>query len=139
MMRHFRRLPLRARALWLLALLFWLASLGVEAWAVFREHQGLSARQGRDLFPAFVLLSLACIFPGAAYNVRFRRALPWLYTWRGQLAVAVGLALLPLGFVAAVLLIPPNSPQYMVTFLLGLLAMLVMLAAYFWIIVRRVA
>ncbi|HEX9412999.1 MAG TPA: hypothetical protein VF916_05805 [Ktedonobacterales bacterium] len=51
----------------------------------------------------------------------------------------MGLAVLPLGFVAVALLIPPNSPLSVLTNLLGLLAMLVMLAAYGWVLVRRVA
>ena len=134
MMQHFRRLPPLLRALWLLGLLFLLVSLGVEAWVVFRE-QGLSTARGQDLFLTFVLLSFACNWPVAVYNARFirpGRALPWLDAWWGQLAAAVGFAVLPLGFVAAVLLIPPRSPLVVLQGLLFVLAALVWLATYAW-------
>jgi hypothetical protein len=113
MMQHFRRLPPLLRALWLLGLLFLLASLGTAAWtwAMFREHQGLSATPWQIVGPAFLVLALACNWPSAAYGLRFRhaaRALPWLDTWRGQLAATLGLAALPLVSVAVALVIPPT-------------------------------
>jgi hypothetical protein len=128
MMRDFRRLPPLLRALWLLGLLFLLAGVGTWVWGVLWDHQDLFARQGRDLAWAFLLLALACNWPGVAYNARFLRsgrALPWLDTWRGQLAAAVGVAVLPLGFVAVALLIPPNSPLSVLTFLLTVLVLVV--------------
>ncbi|HEX9412842.1 MAG TPA: hypothetical protein VF916_05015 [Ktedonobacterales bacterium] len=44
-MQHARRLPPLLRALFLLGLLFALASLAVATWtwAMYREHQGLAA------------------------------------------------------------------------------------------------
>ncbi len=137
MMQRFRRLPPLLRALWLLALLFLLAQCGVATWAwrVLQDHQELVARRAQDLAPAFLLLAWACIFPGAAYNARFQRpgrALPWLDTWRGQLAAALGLAALPLGSLAVGLFIPPTSPLYSLEYLLGMLAVLVVLAAFAW-------
>ena len=132
-----RRLPPLLRALSLLALLVLLAGCGVStwAWAVLRDHQDLVARRAQALAPAFLLLAWACIFPGAAYNARFQRpgrALPWLDTWRGQLAAALGLAVLPLGIVAVVLFIPPRSPLSVLYVLLIFLAGLVMLVALAW-------
>ena len=85
--------------------------------------------------PAFLVLALACNWPGVAYGLRFRlpaRALPWLNTWRGQLAATLGLAALPLGSVAVALVIPPSSSFFALTFLLNMLAALVLLAAYVW-------
>jgi hypothetical protein len=133
MMRYFRRLPLRAQALWLLALLFWLVALGMTMWTLVlsREHQELATARWQTLALAFFVLALACNWLVATYDSR-----PWLSTWRGQLAAALGFTALPLGSVAVALLIPPNSPFFGLTFLLGLLAVL---AAYVWVIVRRVA
>ena len=132
MMRYFRRLPPLLRALWLLRLLFPLASLGLLAWTlvVFREQE-ISTARAEAVGLALVMLAVACNWLVATYDSR-----PWLSTWRGQLAAALGFTALPLGSVAVALLIPPNSPFFGLTFLLGLLAVL---AAYVWVIVRRVA
>src|SRR5258708_21761517 len=100
MMHRFRRLPPLLRALWLLALLFLLAQCGVATWAwrVLQDHQELVARRAQDLAPAFLLLALARIFPGAAYHARFQpagRALPRLGTRPRALAPALALAPAP--------------------------------------------
>jgi hypothetical protein len=60
-------------------------------------------------------------------------------TWRGQLAAALGLAALPLVSVAVALVIPPSSSFFALTFLLDMLAALVLLAAYVWALVRFAA
>ena len=143
-MQQFRRLSPLLRALGLLGLVLLVASLGVSTWmlVLFREHQGLSATPWQIVGPAFLALALACNWPGVAYGFRFRlpaRALPWLDTWRGQLAATVGLAVLPLGSVAAALLIPPDSLFFALAFLLDMLALLVLLAAYVWALVLFVA
>ena len=143
MMRYFRRLPPLLRALWLLRLLFPLASLGLLAWTlvVFREQE-ISTARAEAVGLALVMLAVACNWPVTVYSVRFERparALPWLSTWRGQLAAALGLAALPLGVVAVVLFIPTNSPLYSVEYLLTMLALLVFLAAYVRALVRFVA
>lgn len=133
-MQHARRLPPLLRALFLLGLLFALASLGVETWAfgVLRDHWEPSAARGQALAGAFLLLALACNWPVAAYNARFLLAQPWLSTWRGQLAAALGLAALPMGVVAVVLLLPVTRPLNSLQFLLDTLAGLVLGAASVW-------
>ena len=136
-MQHARRLPPLLRALWLLGLALLVVQGGVIAWAwtVLQDHEELVARRAQALAPAFLLLAWACILPGAVYNARFQRpgrALPWLDTWRGQLAAALGLAVLALGGVAVVLFIPPRSPLSVLQVLLYVLAGLVWLAASAW-------
>ena len=138
-MQHARRLPPLLRALWLLGLALLVVQGGVIAWAwtVLQDHEELVARRAQALAPAVFLVVLACNWPVAAYNARFQRpgrALPWLDTWRGQLAAASGLAALPLGSVAAVLFIPPRSPLVVLQGLLYVLAALVLVAAY-WTLV----
>jgi hypothetical protein len=135
MLQPLRRLP----PLSLLSLLCLLASLGVTtwAWSVLQNHEAVAARRGQDLAPAFILLSLACNWTVAASNGRFRRVLPWLGSWRGQLAAVLGLAALPLGVVVVALLFPLNSALYSLVFLLYILAVLVLGAAYSWALSSR--
>ncbi len=51
----------------------------------------------------------------------------------------MGLAALPLGSVAVALVIPPDSSFFVLAFLLSLLAVFVLVAAYVWALVRFVA
>lgn len=143
-MMALRRLPPLLRVLWVVWLLAFLASLGVTTWAFLLGREG--AKSSSQLYVvawALLELGLACNWPIGAYNNtratpfrRPRRSASWLDSrldsWRGQLAAAFVLAVLPIACIAVALSASPGSPLFTVALALMVLGMCVWLAATYW-------
>lgn len=149
-MRYFHRLPPLLRALNLLALLFALASLGVLIWtvplliadgqvlfsgahALATTDQILSLNWRVAVSLNLGMLGGACNMPAVISAVRLHRpdySAPRLDAWQAQLKVALGLAALPLGSLAVLLLIKSTYLLFAVTSLLTVVSAVLLAIAY---------
>lgn len=140
-MRSARHLPPLLRVLGVLGMLAPLASCGLSTWAFLLTWKGGEPPESLRLIPtALIALGLACIWPGVVYNARRdpapfrrpRRAMPWLETWRGQLASALVLSVVPVAAVVVALLVSPATPLFWVAYASVLLSLLVFIATVTW-------
>jgi hypothetical protein len=138
-MRSVRQLPPLLRVLGMLGVLAPVASCGVNTWAFVLGWN--SGEPPQPLTWALIDLGFACIWPVVVYNARlapFRRlrhTMPWLDTWRGQLASALVLSALPMAAVIVALLVAPSTPLFWLTYMFDILFLLVFIATLAWAIV----
>jgi hypothetical protein len=148
--RYFPRLPLLLQVACVLGLLLLFAAIAVAFFAPIVFVFALIASQSSasppwyfDLIRLFVIalnlgaLGVACFFAVNSYSRRFRRP-DWgrfpLDSWQSQVRVIALLAALPLGAVVVAPFLPLGWPADFLAIGITVLAAVVLLAAYVWLI-----
>jgi hypothetical protein len=139
---NFRRLPPLLKVCWIVSILLGLG-VAIIAAAHFLRLFGLLAflpdlpPQGTTILLSIVPLAMALNFPVYGYARRFGRGPAPLRrapkTWRGQLASAVLLAALPLGAILVATFAVPGPTTADVIFGLQLAGLLLIAAAYLYV------
>ncbi|MGZ3599950.1 MAG: hypothetical protein ACXWQR_09105 [Ktedonobacterales bacterium] len=156
-MRYFHRMPPLLRVASILALLFYLVSGGLLGPLLMRGLSTFSQMMSQSTVPQMPvdflrvlviggnlsMLGLACTFALIAYNTRLR----WpdtrpllLDSWQSQVRAIVLPSALPLCAITLALVTPQTLPVAAVLIVVAsavsVLAVLVLLAAHFWVLVK---